>query len=97
MPYWRLSSFYLFYFASLGALLPFWGVYLQDQGFTALAIGQLMAILQATKIVAPNVWGWLADRTGRTLMHHSVGLAPDLAAPSWAFSRSRASGARPWS
>jgi PPP family 3-phenylpropionic acid transporter len=68
MPYWRLSSFYLFYFASLGALLPFWGVYLQDQGFTALAIGQLMAILQATKIVAPNVWGWLADRTGRTLM-----------------------------
>ena len=67
MPYWRLSSFYLFYFASLGALLPFWGVYLQDQGFTALAIGQLMAILQATKIVAPNVWGWLADRTGRTL------------------------------
>jgi PPP family 3-phenylpropionic acid transporter len=68
MPYWRLSSFYLFYFASLGALLPFWGVYLQDQGFTALAIGQLMAILQATKIIAPNVWGWLADRTGRTLM-----------------------------
>ena len=67
MPYWRLSSFYFFYFASLGALLPFWGVYLQDQGFTALAIGQLMAILQATKIVAPNVWGWLADRTGRTL------------------------------
>ncbi len=67
MPYWRLSSFYLFYFASLGALLPFWGVYLRDQGFTALAIGQLMAILQATKIVAPNVWGWLADRTGRTL------------------------------
>ncbi|MFZ1575803.1 MAG: MFS transporter [Chromatiaceae bacterium] len=67
MPYWRLSSFYFFYFASLGALMPFWGVYLQDQGFTALAIGQLMAILQATKIVAPNVWGWLADRTGRTL------------------------------
>jgi len=65
MPYWRLSSFYFFYFASLGSLLPFWGVYLQDQGFTALAIGQLMAILQATKIVAPNLWGWLADRTGR--------------------------------
>lgn len=67
MPYWRLSSFYLFYFASLGALLPFWGIYLQDQGFTALAIGQLMAILQGTKIVAPNVWGWLADQTGRTM------------------------------
>jgi len=65
MPYWRLSSFYFFYFASLGALIPFWGPYLHDQGFSALAIGQLMAILQATKIVAPNIWGWLADHTGR--------------------------------
>ncbi len=65
MPYWRLSSFYFFYFASLGAMLPFWGLYLQDLGYSALAIGQLMAILQATKIVAPNLWGWLADRTGR--------------------------------
>jgi len=47
--------------------MPFWGVYLQDQGFSALAIGQLIAILQATKIIAPNVWGWLADRTGRSM------------------------------
>ncbi|MEA3278522.1 MAG: MFS transporter [Pseudomonadota bacterium] len=64
MPYWRLSSFYFFYFASLGALIPFWGLYLQDRGFSPLAIGQLMAILMATKIVAPNVWGWMADHTG---------------------------------
>jgi PPP family 3-phenylpropionic acid transporter len=67
MPYWRLSSFYFFYFASLGALVPFWGLYLQDLGFSALAIGQLMAILMATKIVAPNVWGWIADRTGQSM------------------------------
>jgi PPP family 3-phenylpropionic acid transporter len=64
MPYWRLSAFYFFYFASLGALVPFWGLYLQDRGFTPLDIGQLMAILMATKIVAPNVWGWIADRSG---------------------------------
>lgn len=65
MPYWRLSSFYFFYFGALGALVPFWGLYLQDRGFSALEIGQLMAILMATKIVAPNLWGWIADRTGR--------------------------------
>jgi PPP family 3-phenylpropionic acid transporter len=65
MPYWRLSSFDLFYFASRGAMLPFGGRYLQDLGYSAMAIGQLMAILQATKIVAPNVWGWIADHTGR--------------------------------
>ncbi|WP_200255592.1 MFS transporter, partial [Thiococcus pfennigii] len=67
MPYWRLASFYFFYFGSLGALMPYWGLYLQERGFSALAIGQLVAILLATKIVAPNVWGWLADRQGRRM------------------------------
>jgi PPP family 3-phenylpropionic acid transporter len=67
MPYWRLSSFYFFYFASLGALIPFWGLYLEDRGFSPLEIGELMAILMATKIVAPNLWGWIADHTGARL------------------------------
>ncbi|MGE0081299.1 MAG: MFS transporter, partial [Thiohalomonadaceae bacterium] len=67
MPYWRLSSFYLFYFASLGALLPYWSLYLQQRGFSALEIGELMAVLMATRIVAPNLWGWLGDRTGRRM------------------------------
>jgi len=67
MPYWRLSGFYFFYFAALGALVPFWGLYLKDRGFTPLEIGQLMAILLATKIVAPNIWGWIADRSGRRM------------------------------
>lgn len=67
LPYWRLSSFYLFYFAALGALVPYWGLYLQDQGFDALAIGQLMAILMGTKVVAPYLWGWLGDALGRRM------------------------------
>ena len=67
MPYWRLSGFYFFYFASLGALLPFWGLYLQDRGYTPAAIGELMAVLMATKVVAPNLWGWIADHTGRRM------------------------------
>lgn len=67
MPYWRLSSYYLFYFASLGALVPYWGLYLQDAGFDALAIGLLMAILAGTKIVAPMVWGAIVDHTGQRM------------------------------
>ncbi len=67
-PYWRLSGFYLFYFAALGALLPYWGLYLQSLGFGAREIGELMAILMATKIIAPNVWGWIADHTGKRMM-----------------------------
>lgn len=63
--YWRLSSFYLFYFASLGALVPYWSLYLKSLDFSALEIGQLFAILAATKFIAPNILGWIADHTGK--------------------------------
>lgn len=65
--YWRLSGFYFFYFASLGALIPYWGLYLKSQGFSAVEIGELVAIIMATKIIAPNIWGWIADHTGRSM------------------------------
>lgn len=65
--YARLSGFYLFYFAVLGALVPYWSLYLKAQGFGAAQIGELTAILMATKLVAPNVWGWIADHTGRRI------------------------------
>lgn len=68
IPYWRLSSFYFFNCAVLGAMLPYWGLYLQDLGYTATQIGSIGAILMATNIVAPNIWGWLADHTGRRLL-----------------------------
>jgi PPP family 3-phenylpropionic acid transporter len=67
MIYWRLSGFYLFYFASLGALIPYWSLYLESLNFSITEIGQLVAILMATKIVAPNIWGWIADHTGQRM------------------------------
>ncbi|PQJ95183.1 MFS transporter [Chromatium okenii] len=67
MPYWRLSAYYLCYFASLGALVPYWALYLQAEGFDALAIGQLLALLSITKIIAPIVWGHLVDRSGQRM------------------------------
>ncbi len=68
MPYWRLSSFYFFYFAVLGILVPYWGLFLQHRGFDAVVIGQLMAVLMATKIVAPNILGWLGDHLGHRMV-----------------------------
>ena len=62
VPYWRLSSFYFFYFALYGAWIPFWPLYLKELGYGATAIGLLAGILQGTKIIAPHLWGWLADR-----------------------------------
>ncbi|HID99506.1 MAG TPA: MFS transporter [Thiotrichaceae bacterium] len=65
--YWRLSAFYFFYYASLGAFLPYWALYLHTLGFNAQAIGELIAILLAMKIIAPNISGWIADHTGRPI------------------------------
>ena len=73
LPYWRLSNFYLFYFASLGALLPYWGLYLKSEGFSALEIGELMALVMATKIISPNIWGWIADHTGKKMTIIRIG------------------------
>lgn len=66
-PYLRLSGFYLFYFATLGVLIPYWSPYLESLGFSIMEIGELTAILAATKVVAPNIWGWWADRRGEHL------------------------------
>jgi len=67
IPYWRLSSFYFFYFAVVGALIPYWGVYLKSLGYTSQDVGVISAIILATRIVAPNFWGWLADKTQQRL------------------------------
>jgi MFS transporter, PPP family, 3-phenylpropionic acid transporter len=67
LPYWRLSSFYLFYFALLGSTAPFLALYFDHLGFSSARIGELVAIPMLMRCVAPNIWGWLGDYTGRRL------------------------------
>ncbi|MFN7085419.1 MAG: MFS transporter [Burkholderiales bacterium] len=67
MLYRRLAGFYFFYFAYLGAFAPFFSLYLEAAGISAIEIGVLMSLPQFTRIVAPHVWGWLADRSARRL------------------------------
>lgn len=67
IPFWRLSGFYFFYFATVGGILPYWSLYLEHIKFNALEIGELSALMLASKIIAPTLWGWIADRTGKSL------------------------------
>jgi PPP family 3-phenylpropionic acid transporter len=64
---WRLSGFYFFYFAFVGVSSPYFGQYLQHLGFSAFEIALLISQMQLMRIVAPNVWGWLADHGGQRL------------------------------
>lgn len=43
--------------------MPYWGLYLQSEQFSAADIGILMSLFQISRIFAPNLWGWLADYT----------------------------------
>mgnify|MGYP000353065001 FL=1 len=58
----KLSIFYFVYFSLLGVMAPYLGLYLEDQGFSLFEIAQLSSLLMLTKIVAPMLWGSLADR-----------------------------------
>jgi PPP family 3-phenylpropionic acid transporter len=61
----RLSRFYFTYYFFVGAFVPYWGLYLQSEQFSAADIGILMSLFQISRIFAPNFWGWLADHTGK--------------------------------
>lgn len=65
---WPLSSFYFFYFASLAIFIPFWNPYLEKAlGFSNVEIGIMTAVVLGTRTVAPVLWGWLADHSGKRI------------------------------
>lgn len=68
LPYWRLSGFYFFYFALLGATAPFLPLYFKHLEFSPERIGELVAIPMLMRCIAPNLWGWLGDKTGQRLL-----------------------------
>jgi PPP family 3-phenylpropionic acid transporter len=66
--HWRIAGFYFFYYAFVGMFSPYWSLYLQSIHFDAIEIGILMSIQPVMRMVATNVWGWLADHTGKRLL-----------------------------
>ncbi len=79
LPFARISAFYACYFGAIGILLPFLGLYFSSIGFQPVAIGQLMAVLMAMRIVTPGLWAWLADITGhRTMLMRSAAVVAPI-------------------
>ena len=60
----RLSNFYFWYFAFVGAFAPFFSLYLQRRGFSPIEIAVLLGISPTLRIVVPFFWAWLADHWG---------------------------------
>ena len=60
----RLAAYYFMFFAHAGAYVSYFALYLAGRGMTAAEIAFAVAMPQAARIVAPALWGWLADAWG---------------------------------
>ncbi len=66
--HWRIAGFYFFYFAFVGMYSPYWSLYLKSIQFDAVQIAILMSVMPMMRMLAPALWGWLADCTGKRLL-----------------------------
>ncbi|MES0874472.1 MFS transporter [Sinimarinibacterium thermocellulolyticum] len=63
----RLAGFYFFYYATVGAFMPYWAPYLQARGFSALQMGVAFALMGVMRSIVPIAWGWWADARGERM------------------------------
>lgn len=64
----KLGAFYFFYYSIVGTFMPYWSLYLQNQGFSFSEIGLLSSIAIITRFFAPFIWGWIADKSGKRML-----------------------------
>jgi PPP family 3-phenylpropionic acid transporter len=57
----RLSAYFFALFAQVGAFVSYFALYLSARGFSAAEIAFAVAMPQLARVVAPLLWGWLAD------------------------------------
>ncbi len=60
-----LILYYVLQYSTGGILLPFFPQYLKTLGYSGTEVGLLLALGPTLSLVAPPMWGQLADRTGR--------------------------------
>ena len=65
---YKLGGFYFWYYSIVGTFMPYWSLYLQDQGFNFEQIGILSSIAIITRFFAPFIWGWVADKSGKRML-----------------------------
>lgn len=62
LPTRRLAGFYFFYYATVGAFMPYWGPYLDARGFTPVQMGIAFSLMGVTRSIMPVLWGVWGDQ-----------------------------------
>ncbi|MDD3762197.1 MAG: MFS transporter [Nevskiales bacterium] len=63
----RLAGFYFFYYATVGAFIPYWSPYLEARGFSAAQMGFAYAMMGVMRSIVPLGWGYYSDRSGKRI------------------------------
>jgi PPP family 3-phenylpropionic acid transporter len=85
LPNGRLAVWYFWYFAFIGAFLPYFSLYLQSIGLSAGRIAVVMSLGQFMRLLAPLLWSWLADSGGKRVCIVVASTAAALASFSVVF------------
>lgn len=62
-----LSLTFFLYFGQFGVLVPYLGVFLDGRGFSSQDIGELFALITLMRIIGPNLFASVADKSGKSL------------------------------
>ncbi len=62
----RVAIFYFAFVSTAGLLLPFFPKYLDALGFSGTQIARVSSIGPILGLFVPLIWGFIADKTGRT-------------------------------
>ncbi len=64
----NFSLFLFTYYAYAGTFGTYATLYFAARGLSVAQIGVLVSLIPVMRIIGPNLWGWLADRSGRRVM-----------------------------
>lgn len=62
---WLAKLYYLLFYAAIGALAPFFNIYLQQRGLSGAEIGLMGSLPPLVALMANPFWAGLADRSRR--------------------------------
>ncbi|MCL1887005.1 MAG: MFS transporter [Betaproteobacteria bacterium] len=59
----NFGYFFFCYYSFVGVFPTYVPLFFAHRGISAIEVGVLMSLMQAMRIIGPNLWGWVADVT----------------------------------
>ncbi|MFD2367334.1 MFS transporter [Pseudoduganella sp. GCM10020061] len=64
----KFAQFLFSYYAHAGTFATYASLFFAARGMSPGQIGVLMSLIQVMRMIGPNLWGWVADRSHRRIL-----------------------------